>query len=387
MKKLAVIFITFLLLLQGCIPNQPKQEEVIQEDDEMRETAIIPKHKLGDQYYRTILPFKPSGARGLVVNNLHTRYDIQEFETGLMRLAQRMYDPEKYLFQEGQKLDKETVRAWLNREYTKKQLKRLDLSEDENVGLNPVDDEEGDIEERNKKNPIYLAHILEHNYLVKDGDSVSLSGVVVGLALNSVHYYQKEQFGATFSEKIPFKEMEREGKKIAEEVVKRLRAIDGLEDVDITIALFEQQSSTSVVPGNFFAYANAPKGKTKLDKWEKTNEKYYLFPSKEAETAHLKDVSAFLKFKEDVEQYFPNFNAVIGKAFYFDNELQELDIDIPIQFYGKAETIGFAQYITGLVIKYFPSYVTVQVNITSIDGAEALIVRTPDSEEPFVHIY
>lgn len=387
MRRLAIMTVALFLFLTGCIPHSQKEEEVIQENDELQETAIIPKYKLGEQYYRTILPFKPSGARGLVVSNLHTRYDILEFETGLMRLAQQSFDPDKYLFQEGQKLDKETVRAWLNRKYTEKQLKSRNLNEAQNLGLNPIDDEVGNIAERNKKNPIYLAHILEHNYLLKDGENVSLSGVVIGLALNSVHYYQKEQYGATFSEDIPFNVMESEGKKIAGEVLKRLRQMEGLEDVPITIALFKQQSSTSVVPGNFFTYAHAPKGKAKLDKWEKTNEKYYLFPSREAEKDHLKDVTPFLNFKKDVEDYFPNFNAVVGKAFYFENQLQELNIEIPIQFYGKAEAIGFTQYVTGLVMKHFPLYMTVQVSVTSIDGAEALIVRNRDEEEPFVHIY
>lgn len=387
MRKVALLLMA-TLLLQGCLPSQSdQQEEIIQDDAETYETAIIPKYKLGEQYYRTILPFKPSGARGLVASNLHTRYDIQEFELGLMRIAQRSFDPDKYLFQEGQKLSRDTVRAWLNREYSETQLAELNLTEADNVGLNPIDDEVGDIAERNQNNPIYLAHILEHNYLLKDGDQVNLAGVVIGLALNSIHYYQKEPFGATFSENIPFEKIESEGKKIAAEVVKRLRMIDGLEEVDITIALFEQQSSSSVVPGNFFAYATAPKGKAKLDKWEETNEKYYLLPSREAERDHSNDYANFIKFKDDVEQYFPNFNAVIGKAFYYENELQDLIIDIPIQFYGKAETIGFTQYITGLVMKYFPLYVNVEVNITSIDGAESLIVRERNSEEPFIHIY
>ena len=71
-----------------------------------RRKAIIPKYKISDDYYRTILPFKESEARGLVVNNLNTRYDLIEFETGLMRVASNHFDPETYLFQEGQYLDK-----------------------------------------------------------------------------------------------------------------------------------------------------------------------------------------------------------------------------------------------------------------------------------------
>lgn len=88
-----------------------------------------------------------------------------------------------------------------------------------------------------------------------------------------------------------------------------------------------------------------------------------------------------------MESYFPNFNGVIGKAFYVENQLQEISIDLPIQFYGKAEGIGFTQYVTGLVMEHFPEYVTVEVNISSVNGPEALIVRKANQSEPFVHVY
>ena len=75
---------------------------------------------------------------------------------------------------------------------------------------------------------------------VGDNGKGSLGGVVIGLALNSVHYYQKDQYGATFETKISHDVLAAEGKKIGEEVIKRLRTIDGLKEVPITIALFEQ---------------------------------------------------------------------------------------------------------------------------------------------------
>lgn len=277
---------------------------------------------------------------------------------------------------------------WLNRKFTKEQLDAEKLKDTENVGLNPLDDGVGDLKTRNEKSPIYLAHILEHDYLIKDNDGkVRLGGVVIGLAMNSVYYYQTVQYGATFEKKIPHADLEREGKKIAEEVAKRIRGVDGLKDVPVTIALFEQASKSAVVPGNFFAYSNVSKGSNSLGGWEDVNEKYYLFPSTQATSDHRDDITFFQNFKQDVESYFPNFNGVIGKAFYVENQLQEISIDLPIQFYGKAEGIGFTQYVTGLVMEHFPEYVTVEVNISSVNGPEALIVRKANQSEPFVHVY
>ena len=388
MRKILYVTLAFLLLLTGCAPNFQKQEEVVQKQKDSEEKAIIPKYKISDDYYRTILPFKASEARGLVVNNLNSRYDLVEFETGLMRVAQNTFDPEKYLFQEGQYVKKEKIALWLNRQFTPEQLKDQKLEESENIGLNPLDDGNGDIAERNQKNPIYLAHILEHDYLIKgDNEKVSLGGIVIGLALNSVHYYQKVQYGATFETKIPHDVLEREGEKIADEVIKRLRKIDGLNEVPITIALFEQKAKTSVVPGNFFAFANVNKGSSDLGDWKGIDEKYMLFPSTEATEQHRDDATSFSNFKQDVEEYFPNFNGVIGKAFYAGGHLQDLSIDIPIQFYGKTEGIGFTQFVTGKVMEHFPDYISVEVNVSSVNGPEALIVKEVDQKEPFVHIY
>src|SRR3954447_24659033 len=135
-------------MLTGCAPNFQKQEEVVQKQKDSEEKAIIPKYKISDDYYRTILPFKASEARGLVVNNINSRYDLVEFETGLMRVAQNTFDPNRYLFQEGQYVKKETIALWLNRQYTPEQLKEKKLDASKNIGLNPLDIGQGDIAER-----------------------------------------------------------------------------------------------------------------------------------------------------------------------------------------------------------------------------------------------
>ncbi|MCM3125161.1 CamS family sex pheromone protein [Mesobacillus sp. AQ2] len=404
MRKLSMVALSLVLLLTACAPNFQKQEEVVQKkDDDTKEKAIIPKYKISEKYYRTIMPFEPGEARGMVVNNLNTRYDITEFETGLMRIAQNSFPTDKYVFKEGQYLDGGTVSAWLEREMTPAQVK---AKEEElqakakkeksnkkvtvkNLGLNPIDTGKGDVHKRNEKNPIYLAHIIEHDYLVQSGkkDTYQLGGIAIGLALNSVHYYREEAFGAVFEKNIPRSVLEAEGKKIAKQVVSRLRNIDELKNVPITVGLFEQESRSSVVPGNFFAYTEVSQGSNDIGSWKDVKEEYILFPSGKAEKEHRDDLTFFENFKQDVEEYFPNFNGVIGKGFYVDGQLQELNIEIPIQFYGKAEAIGFTQYVTGLVMEHFPNYISVQVSVSSVLGQEALIVKKPDQDEPFVHIY
>ncbi len=370
-RKLSLLALSLVFLLSACsAPNFQKQDEVVQTNKKSKGKAIIPKYKISESYYQTILPFEPGETRGMVVNNLNTRYDIDEFETGLMRVAQKAFSPSKYYFREGQSIKRQTVQQWLNRK-----------TNDNPNGLNPTDSA-GD-----NSTPIYLSQILEHDYMIKgDNNTVKLGGVVIGLALNSTYYYQTVQYGPTYEKQISDSDMASQGKQIAETVLSRLRDMKDLKDVPITIALFKTQSKAAVVPGNFFAYANADNGSS-LGSWNNINEKYFLFPSTDAQNAHRDDLTSFLNFKQDVEEYFPNFNGVIGKAFYVDDQLQNLDITIPIQFYGKTEAVGFTQYVTGLVIEHFPKYVSVSVNVKSVDGPEALIDRKANQDEPYVHIY
>jgi protein involved in sex pheromone biosynthesis len=371
-RKLSLLAFSLIFLLSACsAPNFQKQNDVVQTNKKSSGKSIIPKYKISGDYYQTILPFVPGETRGMVVSNLNTRYDIDEFETGLMRVAQNKFNPSKYFFREGQEIKRADAQAWLGRK-----------TDQNSNGLNPTDTA-GD-----NSTPMYLSQILEHDYMVKDSNNtVKLGGVVIGLALNSTYYYQTVQYGPTYEKAISDQDLTAQGKQMAQTILTRLRDMKDLKDVPITFALFKAQSKSSVVPGNFFSYNEVDNGSSSLGSWNSINEKYSLFPSTEAQNDHRDDLTAFLNFKQDVEQYFPNFNGVIGKAFYVDDQLQNLDINIPIQFYGKTEAIGFTQYVTGLVMEHFPKYIAVTVNVSSVDGPEALIERKANQSEPYVHIY
>jgi protein involved in sex pheromone biosynthesis len=341
-----------------------------------------------------ILPFKEGKARGLVAENINTRLDIDEFETGLMRVAQNEFSPDNHLYQEGQYLDEETVRKWLGRKLDGEKLaeaeKKAKANKEtfSNTGLNPVESTAGDFIQQNEKSPIYLAHMLEHNYLVRKGENtVELGGVVIGLALNSVHYYREAVGEPQREYVINPKKLEEEGKKMAAEVIQRVRAQKGLENVPIVIALYKQAPKSSIVPGNLIASTVVNGGSSQIGNWDSIDDEYVFFPSPEGTQAYREDANLFERFKQDIDDFFPNYTGVIGKAYYKGEEMQELKIDIPMQFYGKSEVIAFTQFVTGKVVDYFPDYVSVEVNVNSTSGQEALIVRKPGQEKPTVHIY
>lgn len=377
------------MMLAACTPSITPETELTQESDSAQEveTTIIPNMQLSDQFYRTLIPYKESASRGLVVSNIYTKYDMKEVETGLMRISQNYFDTEKYYFQEGQYLDADTLKYWLARPN-----QTTDKGPDYQ-GLNPssIDEktgEEMDPTVKATEAPVYLAHIVEQNYLTKtDDNKVKLAGVSIGLALNSIYYYQKEQYGEFYEQKIDEKELVAEGKKIAQEVVNRLRARTELADIPIAVALFKQEERNSIVPGSYLSYNFADSGKTALGDWQDINEKYVTFPMNSPEDVYRDMNSKFLNFKQDVDKYFSNFTSVFATGFYQNKGIQKLDIEIPIQFYGTAEITGFTQYITGLMLNHLPLDLNITVSITSVNGPEVLIIKEPNDNEPFVHIY
>ncbi|KPN97019.1 CamS family sex pheromone protein [Lysinibacillus sp. ZYM-1] len=364
-------------MLVGCVPSDKKETELTQETQqkEKAETTIIPSIQIDESYYKTLIPYKESASRGLVVSNLYTKYDMKEVEAGLMRLSQNEFDTENYYFQEGQYLAESTVSSWLAR------------SSQTDDGLNPPTTDSMTPEERATKAPIYLSHIVEQNYLTKTKDNkVKLGGISIGLALNSIYYYQKEQYGEYYEAPISESTLVEQGKKMAAEIVSRLRTRDELKDVPIVVGLFKQQARNQIIPGAYFSYGVAKSGQNSIADWEGIDENYILFPTDDLQDIYRDVNNNFKNFKQDVDKYFSNYTSVIGTGFYRNKQIQNLSIEIPIQFFGKAEIIGFTQYLTGILINQFDN-IHVEVSVTSVNGPEALIIKKANDKDPYVHVY
>ncbi|MHC8658568.1 CamS family sex pheromone protein [Bacillus amyloliquefaciens] len=397
MKKMLALAATAtaaVLMLSACSPSfgGNKEEEITQKTAKSSEKAIIPKYNISDCYYKMVLPFKAGKARGLTADRLNTRLDIDEFETGLMRLAQDTFPTDDYLYQEGQYLDEDTVLSWLDRKKEGSDLKKAKKADAnfQNLGLNPVLPNSGSAKEKNENSPIYLASMLEQDYLVrKDKNSIQLGGIMIGLALNSVYYYRENTGDPQQEVELSDKTIRSHGEEIAQEVVNRLRKMDNLKNVPITVALYKQAPKTSIVPGNYIAKTEVKAGSSTISNWDDVKEKYVFYPA-DTDTAkkYPDDSEVFKRFKNAIDSYFPNYTGVVGTAMYENDEMRKMKIEIPMQFYGKSEVIAFTQYLTGELMDYYSKgSVDVEINITSSDGQEALIVRNAGDKEPTVHIY
>ena len=395
MKKIALAVLSLGLLVSGCSAGADKDEKVAEKSGKAKEQAVVPKYAISDEYYKTTVPFDAGSARGLVVQGLNNRLDIDEFETGLMRIAKESFNTKDYFFKGGSTLDDQTVKMLVKRKRTDAEQKELEskLKKDAvkfpNIGLNPALGEGSEsLEVKNKKNPIYISNILEHDYYVNKGEKDERSGITVGLAMNSVHYYEEEH-GYPREATISNEKMLAEGKKMAQEILKVMhQKKPDIKNVPITFAIYRQSPKSALVPGNFVSYANVEKGSETVEDWKQINEKYYLFPSEQAKTDNKReDLARVSNFKAKLSDYFQgDYSAVIGTGMYRDEELKEMKLDIPVQFNGKAEIIGFTQYVAGLVMEYFPNYMRVQVTIKSVERPEAIIIREAKQDEPLVKI-
>ncbi|TKI85806.1 CamS family sex pheromone protein [Bacillus mycoides] len=396
MKKIALAVLSLSLLVSGCSMGSNKDEKAVEKSGKAKEQAVIPKYSISDEYYKTTVQFDPGEARGLVVQGLNSRLDVDEFETGLMRIAKESFSTKDYFFKGGKVLEAQNIQMLVKRKRTDAEQKELEdkLKKDAvkfpNIGLNPALSEGSEsLEVKNKKHPMYISNILEHDYYVQKGENdVERGGIVVGLAMNSVQYYEEEH-GYPREAAIPNEKMLAEGKKMAQEILKFMHQKDATtKNVPITFAIYRQSPKSSLVPGNFVSYAKVEKGSETVEDWKPINEKYYLFPSEQAKADNKReDLARVSNFKAKLSEYFQgDYTAVIGTGMYRDDELKEMKLDIPVQFNGKAEVIGFTQYVAGLVMEYFPNYMKVQVTIKSVERPEAIIIREAKQDEPFVKI-
>ncbi|GGA75562.1 CamS family sex pheromone protein [Ornithinibacillus halotolerans] len=368
MKKLNILLLCILLLLASCAPSFDNGEEELVQEQPTGTPSIVPSYKLSDEDYRVILPYRTSKARGAIINQMKTnRLDIDEMEEGLMRHSKEYFDPNKYYFEEGQYLDYSTVLSWIDE-------------------LNPNLEDDASIEDY-ENNPRTFTHILEHNYLKRNEDkSVELVGVSIGIALKSQYIFHAEGRGPFYRD-ISEAEMLKTGKEVASTVLQRLRQIEGLLDVPIMIALYREEQRGSAVPGNFVAKTYVEASDMSIKDWDTVEEDYILFPSKEAEQKYLDDAEIVGTFGEEISQFFPNYVGYIGEGFYVNEELQKLTIEVPIEFNGKAEILGFAQYTYMLVKDKFPNNYDIEIKISSSNQLEGYIYREAGKDDPIVHIF
>ena len=176
---------------------------------------------------------------------------------------------------------------------------------------------------------------------------------------------------------------------MANELVAQLRKREDFKDLDINVALYMKASQGSPTPGNYVKSAFVgTAGEVTASDWKDVDETYYYFPSAKATTEVRDDAQKFSLFSDRIADVFPDFSGMIGKGFYQNGELSRIEIDIPIQFYSRAELVGFTQHVVGLLENRweYNRNVPVRINVTSLGGEqEVTIVFEEGMDSPKVY--
>lgn len=363
---------------ESTLENEVSNVQVEEQDDTLTSSS--------EEFYRSVVPYELSPARGLSSTNLVSSYNVEEFEKGLFSISQSVFPTNEYIFREGQIISEEMVRGYLSRQYTSEELEEMDESEllgsdaFSNLGLNPSTNGETDPEVIAEEAPLYLSHILEQNYLKEDAEgNLSFDGITIGLAMNSIHYYQTEQYGQTQERALDLETVEEKGEEMAAEILRRIRANDQYVDKEIVFAIFIQSGDTDIVPGNFVSQAVVAPGENTIESFSDIDVQNILLPSGEAAEISEEVNSEYQNFNKDLSSYFDSFTTSVGRGKFRDGTLDSLTVEIPIEYNSRGEMIGMSQFVRDLVDDHFTG-TDVEVEIKDKSQVYSVITRKGEGQ-------
>ncbi|MFZ2363300.1 MAG: CamS family sex pheromone protein [Trichococcus flocculiformis] len=333
-------------------------------------TVQTTQNQLSTDYYPALIvdgKYQFSQNRGVSLS-LNSTANIKDFEADLLDVAKNVFPTDQYFFQEGQVIDYDTTRLWLGR-----------YSDSNPDGLNPTDNGSTDAATRE---PIYLEQILEQDYMIQNENGFELAGMAIGLAMNSVDYYKVND--VPMEQAISRDKLEEQAKAYANTIITRLRQTEGLESIPIVIGIYEQSAQDSPVGGSYLFEGVSTEG-TAIGEWITRNESKVVFPLQSG--TQTEESSNFDNFKNEVQDFFPNLNGIVGEGKYVDGQLMSLEIDITTQFYGETEIIAFTQHVTDAAGRFLPQNIPVEITIESINGIESFLTRENDSQGFSYHIF
>ncbi len=307
-----------------------------------------------DDYYASAVPYKPNQTRGMLAKVSNTRIDFGHLELGLMEIARETFQPDDYLFQEGQRISKNQVLAWLAR------------SNENPEGLNP------------EKGPNLLIHVLEHDYL--DKEKQQLAGIVLGVSLSPAYKDASGQDASYTTDQLRAK-----GQQIAARIVQKVRAENP--QIPMVVALYQVPDKYStLVPGHFIMTGTVGASESSVSKWQPIDEAFYLFPSDDVYKAYPQISLEYDKLMKQVQGFFGEYIGLTGLGRFMDGQLIELTITATAEYDSRTEVLEFTQYAAYWINQLFDKNVHVNLYVQSVNEPLAIYIR-PTEGEPYMHIY
>ncbi len=326
-KTIYLLFLIFLLV--GCGNKQETISEV--------------EYNYNRSFYKVYEPYKSYIDNNYLMGKTFNRYDLREVEMGLMRISTRYFSPDKYYYQAGQYLTEEDLTSLLS-------VKKLNKKDDT---LN--------------YQPQYVSYIHEQDYLNMKGE---LKGISLGLVLNPYQVFTVD--GKTIKETIDRDNLIKIGQDRAKDLLDYVRLELKLKDIEILIGLYIQTEPSSMVPGSY-ACETFIKYDT-IKKFNNLNEQYYLLTDSYLRTIDMNTYEDFNSLKNKMQSS-TNVIAMMGRGLYVNNQLQEVTIDINVNYMAIGEINSLSQVIAQEIATLFKNNIIIEVVIKNESKIEAIISK------------
>lgn len=326
--------------------------------------------------YRIAIPFTSSDATQTHVEYNRGSYDIEAIGKGLQRYSKQYFSTNSYYLQDGQLLKHDDLVSTLNNREALLGRK----SKENAFGLNP---EKGstipisnDQDIKVGSSTITVSDVIEYDFFTDLNENAEIQGVAFAIVLNSTITDADGKEHTIADEQL---------KIIGEEAGRNLMTyIKDLPEINantpVMIALFNASSEDANLPGTFLAKAY---GKSNIDSFEKINEKWVMIPSDTASEIDPQLSANFADLKDSLFGFLPNDIAVIGKGFFVDDRIDELEIIVTTQGKTQIQNEAVVQYVKeqlGILSEGFKITVNINANTTTF----AMLQRGKNSNDVMV---
>lgn len=340
MKKITLSCFV-LILLAGCAPTviSPK-------------AAIIESEDPSD--YDILVPFDASTTRynhGIYLGSV----DLMDIGSRLQEHTKAVFSVDDYSLAEGQVLTITRVNNLLRRE-----------SADNPEGLNPAKGSQfaTGFGATTILDAVLVADIVEINFYTGTAANPVLSGIALAIVFNQSQEVNGVQVSITSAKLTEYAQT------VGRKLERYLRAIQGIENLDIYMGLYTTQKIDSTLPGHFFSEATFT---AREGQFSAVNEEWVFFPSQTALDKDIPSSTAFNKLRSTIATFTPESVGTVGEGLYVDKTLDYLKITVSIQAKTYTEVYALTQTVVSLLDEFHHEKYDIIVKIESNFSTVALI--------------
>ncbi len=350
-----ILGLVLLLLLGACsAPEEVQKATIIESQD--------PKD------YDILLPFDASPIRynhGIYLGDV----DLMDIGSRLQEHAKAVFNVNDFYLAEGQILTITRVNNLLRREAT-----------DNPYGLNPPKDSQFETGIGSVKilDAVLVADIIEIDFYKGTITNPILSGIGFAIVFNQT--IEVDGLPVVISDEKLSEFAQTAGRKLE----RYIRTLQGMETIDIYMALYTTQKIDATLPGHFFSEATFT---SREGQFTDITEEWIFFPSQSALSKDIQNSTSFNTLRNAIIKFTPESVGTVGEGLYVDNELDHLKITVNMQAKTYTEVYALTQTIIGLLDGFNHQKYDIIVKVTSNFETIALIKLTKDDQLSVIITY